>query len=95
MNGTLLDERQVTVLYQETFDRFRRDHPDFSGFAKFLQYILYKYYKLFVKFMDVRAKIIFAPLRRVDNVTITRYISLASELKVNNNQINVFNSTVK
>jgi hypothetical protein len=28
------------------------------------------------------AKIIFAPLRRVDNATMTRYVELASQLKV-------------
>ena len=54
-----MDEIQVTELYQQVFDKFKRDHQDFSG-----------------------AKIIFAPLRRTDNDTIARYVSLASRLKV-------------
>ncbi|KZS10612.1 Adenosine deaminase-related growth factor C [Daphnia magna] len=58
LDGTLLDEAQVTQLYKDTFDRFRNDHPDFTG-----------------------AKIIFAPLRRADNATMSRYVELASQLK--------------
>ena len=59
LNGTVLDEFQVTALYRDVFEQFGLDHPDFSG-----------------------AKIIYAPLRRVDSSAMARYISLASELKV-------------
>ncbi len=59
VDGTTMDEVQVTQLYKDTFDRFKTDHPDFSG-----------------------AKIIFAPLRRIDNATMTKYLKLASKLKV-------------
>lgn len=31
LNGTLLDEFQVTELYKTVFDSFKSDHPDFSG----------------------------------------------------------------
>nr|CAH0104793.1 unnamed protein product [Daphnia galeata] len=58
LDGTLMDEVQVTQLYKDTFDRFKNDNPDFSG-----------------------AKIIFAPLRRADSATMTKYVELASQLK--------------
>lgn len=62
LDGTFLDEVQVTQLYKNVFDQFRSDHPDFSG-----------------------AKIIFAPLRRADDATMTRYVELASQLRVSCN----------
>jgi len=31
LNGTVLDEFQVTALYSEIFEKFGRDYPDFSG----------------------------------------------------------------